>query len=432
MNRFFLVDCNNFYVSCEQVFNPKLNNKPVVILGSNDACVIARSNEAKALGIPMGAPAFECEKLFKKHNVIVHSANFALYGDMSNRVMQTVAHYATDFEIYSVDEAFLFVSKYVHSLDKSLQENDYYLDYAYYIKQQVKQQVGIPISIGIGPTKTLAKVANRLAKKNPHLKGAFDITDHPNIDRILETVDVGDIWGIGYRYAKLLRNNKILNARDFKYADEKWVRKNMTIVGHKTLLEIRGTSCLSLQDCPEPKQSITVSRSFGKKVTTLIQAKEALAFYVACASAKLRAQQSLTTNILVFAVTTRYHDPHNYYKATTYQLPVASNYTPDLINAAHNCLEKIFKPGSIYKKVGVIFTELVSHDFQQMSTIVPVSEHSEKHIKFMKAIDKVNDKWGRNRLFFAAEGIERPWKAAHTTKSACFTTNWHELLTITI
>lgn len=351
---------------------------------------------------------------------------------MSQRVMQTLALHAADIEIYSVDEAFLFAPTHFPILGISQKDNNYYLSYAHFLRTIVQQHTGIPVSIGIGPTKTLAKIANRLAKKNPQYKGAFDITDHPTIDTILSSIDIGDVWGIGYRYAKLLQTNKILSACDFKYADEKWIRKHLTIVGHKTLLEIRGQPCLSLQDCPEPKQSITVSRSFGQKVTDLSYAKEALAHYVACAAAKLRSQQSLAQHITVFALTNQYHDPKNYFASTHCQLPLATDYTPDLVNAAHHCLKQIFKPGLTYKKVGVIIADFVSRDCLQMSTFVPLKDTRKKYDDFMSTLDNVNNKWGRNRLLFASEGFKRPWNMHQAKKSACFTTNWHELLTIII
>lgn len=432
MKRYFLVDCNNFYVSCERVFNPTLYNKPVVVLGSNDACVIARSNEAKAVGIAMGVAAYECAALFQKHKVIVYSANFALYGDMSNRVMQTLTGFATDIEIYSVDEAFLFVSDYNHPRQVTKTADNYYATYAQFIRTCVKQNTGIPVSIGIGPTKTLAKVANKLAKKNPALQGVFDITNHPDIDTILASVAVADIWGVGYRYASLLERNRITTARDFKYADEQWVRKHMTVVGHKTLLELRGISCLPLESLPKPKQSITVSRSFGKKVNNLPHLKEAVASYTTTAAAKLRAQHSLTAHITVFVVTSHYDDPRHHFKSTQYQLPIATNYTPQLIAAANHCLEQLFIPGLIYRKAGILLTDLVSDDCVQMSTVTPMPANNERQTKCMSTIDRINNKWGKNTLFFAAAGIEQPWQMHQAQKSACFTTNWHELLTITI
>lgn len=402
------------------------------MLGSNDACVIARSNEVKALGIAMGAPAFECASLFKKHNVAVYSANFALYGDMSNRVMQTLMAYATDIEIYSVDEAFLFVPPYNQLFNFCGSEKDYYRYYAQFMRTKVQQYTGIPVTIGIGPTKTLAKIANKLAKKNPNFNGVFDCTDHPDIDSVLANFAIEDVWGIGSRYAALLQRHNITNARDFKYADERWVRKNMTIVGLKTLLELRATPCLPLVDHPESKQTITVSRSFGKKVTDIVGLKEALASYVSTAAAKLRAQRSLAGGLTVYAVTNRYHDPHNFFQSRSCQLALATDYTPDLIAAAHICLEKLFQPGLRYKKVGILFSDLVSRDFLQMSTIAPLTGNKSKQTAFIDAVDRVNTKWGRNTLFFAAAGIEQPWRMSQANKSACFTTNWHELLTINL
>lgn len=429
MNRYYLVDCNNFYVSCERAFDPTLRNKPVAILGSNDACIIARSNEVKALGIKTGAPRYECEALFKKHNVLVYSANFALYGDMSSRVMQTLTECATDIEIYSVDEAFLYIPTYI---PQGCTEDLYYLAYAHYMRMRVKQETGIPVSVGIGPTKTLAKIASKLAKKNPQYKGAFDITNHPNIDNLLASIEIGDVWGIGHRYAALLQRHNIMNARDFKYADENWIRKHMTIVGLKTLLELRGTPCLPLAECPATKQSITVSRSFGQKVTELQDAKEAVASYVSCAAEKLRAQHCLTAHLTVYAITHRYQDPIAHYQSAQIKLPMATDYTPHLITAAHTCLEQFFTKGYTYRKAGILFTDLIPNNFLQMSTVTSLKKNFVKQVQWIHTIDNINNRWGRNTLFFAASGIKQPWKMHQARKSACFTTNWHELLTINI
>ncbi len=425
MKRFYLVDCDNFYVSCERVFDPTLRNKPVVVLGSNDACVIARSNEAKALGIPMGVPAFEYASVFKKHNVLVYSANFTLYGDMSARVMQTLSECTPDVEVYSVDEAF------VHVPEGAAYGHSYYTEYGHYIKKKVHQETGIPVTLGIGPTKTLAKVAHEIAKKNPVHKKVFDITQHPAIDDLLATIAIADVWGVGYRYAKLLQNRGILNARDFKYMNDVWVRKNMTIVGLKTMLELRGTSCLRINHYQEPKQTITVSRSFGKKVTALRYLKEAVAAYMSTAAEKLRAQDSLASRITVFIVTSRYHEPDNYFYAIGYQLPVATDYTPTLIDAAHICVEELYKPGLIYKKAGVVLTDLMPGDFLQMNTYVPLAD-VDKQARIMTVVDRLNTTWGRNKVFFAAAGTQQHWKMHQAKKSVCFTTNWHELLTIRV
>src|SRR5579885_1040919 len=307
MKHFVLVDCNNFFVSCERIFNPTLLGKPVVVLSSNDACVIARSNEAKALGIAMGVPAYECKYIFARHKVIVCSANFPLYGDISSRVMQTLAEFCTDIEVYSVDESFLVLPDYETQSTNFTNKDTFYTDYMRYIKTEVKKHTGIPVSIGKGPTKTLAKIANAIAKKNLQYNGVFDITNHPALDAILASMDVGDIWGVGYRYTKLLKSRGIRTIADFKNLDERWVRKHMTINGLKTLYELRGMPCIELQDIQPDKQSITVSRSFGQQVTTLPQLQEAVAQYVTQAAEKLRNQRMIAHHITVFITFTHYH-----------------------------------------------------------------------------------------------------------------------------
>ncbi len=430
--RFLLVDCNNFYVSCERVFDPRLLGKPVIVLSSNDACVIARSNEAKSLGIAMGVPVYAVAPLIKKHSVLVYSSNYPLYGDMSSRVMQTLASFATDIEIYSVDEAFLFLSERdVHVSSSTISKSDYYEKYARFIKGQVKKRTGIPVSIGIGPTKTLAKAANKLVKKNPSLEGVFDITDRDDIDDLLAMIEVGDVWGIGRQYSRLLKSKGIMTAKDFKYLSDEWVRKNMTVVGLKTLQEMRGVSCISLQEAPEPKKSIVVSRLFGKSITDLTTLKEPVADYVLIAAEKLRNQNSLTSRMTVFTVTNKYHDPTQYFKSASYELPLATNYSPLLIDAAHHCLESIVQKGLTYRKVGVMLTDIVPEEFLQMSTLEEMGDITRQK-QVMSTLDVVNRKWGKRTLSYAAAGTAQSWKMKQLKKSACFTTNWHELLTIAL
>jgi DNA polymerase V len=425
-NRFLLVDCNNFYVSCERVFNPHLLGKPVVVLSSNDACIIARSNEAKALGIKMGIPLFEVNHLIKKHHVIVHSANFALYGDMSARVMQTLSECAADIEVYSVDEAFLFLSAYNEFGKVNSHEQ-----YAQYIRLQVKKRTGIPVTIGIGPSKTLAKAATRLAKKNPVYNGVFDITDRSDSDDLLSTIAVGDVWGIGYRYARMLKSRGIMTAKDFKYLPDAWVRKNMTVMGLKTLHELRGIPCISLQDVQPAKQSIVVSRLFGNPISDCTQLYEPLSEYVLIAAEKLRRQKSIASHLSVFAITNKYHDPYNYFKSSGCELPVATSYSPLIIESAKHCLQSIIKPGLTYRKVGVMLTGIVTEDCVQMNMHQDVGDVV-KQKKMMTVLDTVNRKWGRSTVSYAAAGTTQPWKMKQQKKSACFTTSWHELLTISI
>jgi DNA polymerase V len=281
-----LIDCNNFYVSCERVFNPKLEGKPVIVLSNNDGCVIARSNESKALGIGMGVPVFKCKDLIKKHKIQVYSSNYTLYADMSQRVMDTLAQFTSDVEVYSIDEAFLSLSEFM-----SLNLTEYARD----IRSTVKRWTGIPVSIGIGSTKTLAKVANKLSKRNPQYGGVFDITSHTQMNELLEQIRVEDIWGIGRQYTKLLNQNGIYTALQLKNASDTWIRKHMSVSGLRTVWELRGISCIPLEEAPPSKKAIISSRSFGRPVESLEELKEAIASYISRASEKLRAQQSVTS-----------------------------------------------------------------------------------------------------------------------------------------
>lgn len=294
---FALVDCNNFYVSCERVFNPKLRGKPVIVLSNNDGCAVARSEEAKSIGVPMGAPVFMYQDLFRRHKVEMLSSNYTLYGDMSHRVMSTLSRFTPSMENYSIDEAFLDLSGFDHT---NLTE------YAKEIQATVKRWTGIPVSIGIAPSKTLAKIANKLAKKNPMCKGVLDITNHPRLDDFLQSINLEDVWGVGRQYTKLLMRNRILTALDLKNASDFWVKKHMTIVGLRMVLELRGISCIELDELNEPKQEIIRSRSFGKSVTDLQELKEAVAFHTTRAAEKLREQHSIASYISAFIETNRF------------------------------------------------------------------------------------------------------------------------------
>ena len=421
--RILLVDCNNFYASCERVFNPALIGKPIVILSSNDGCVIARSNEAKVLDIPMGAPAFQYEHIFKKHKVYVFSSNFALYGDMSARVMQTIASQATDLEVYSVDEAFLHIVDYGYQNDA-----DYYAARAQLLIRKVKQHTGIPISIGIAPTKTLAKIANRIAKKNPELGGYFDITHHADIDELLEKVSVIDIWGVGRRFARMLAAHGITTARALKYAPDAWVRKKMTINGLKMVLELRGIACFAIDENIEPNKSFIVSRSFGKPITNLVQLQEAAATYATTAARKLREQKSAAAHVSAFVLIRQYGQEERHYESTSVCLPVATSYTPAIITAVKVCVKKLYKQGTIYKKVGIILNDIVAADAIQMHMYaLPINSQQTNAIQ---TFDQVNHKWGLDTLTFAATGTDHPWKPKKERRSGCFTTSWDELLEI--
>lgn len=422
--RILLVDCNNFFVSCERVFNPSLIGKPVVVLSNNDGCVIARSNEAKALDIPMGAPAFQYVPLFKKHNVQVFSSNFSLYGDMSSRVMHTLAQDATDLEVYSVDEAFL------HIIDFGKEDNtDYFAAQALKLVRKVKQHTGIPISIGIAPTKTLAKVANKIAKKNPHGGGYFDITDRPDIDDLLDKVPVGDIWGVGRRYAKMLTAHGITTARALKYTDDAWARKKMTIIGLRMVHELRGIPCFAIDEEVEPNKSFVVSRSFGQATTDADIVKEAAAHHAATGALKLRKQKLLASHVSAFVLYRRPSDTERSYMSASVALAEPTHYSPTIISAAKACIDKLFIPGLIYKKAGIMLNNLSSTDEEQLQIEANLPLKTKQN-SWMQAVDRVTTKWGTDRLIFAATGIERPWATKKELRSACYTTSWQELLTL--
>lgn len=414
---FALVDCNNYYVSCERVFNPKLEGKPVVVLSNNDGCVVAASNEAKALGLKMGSPAFKCEDLFLKHNVFVYSSNYALYGDMSDRVMKTLAQFTPEMEIYSIDEAFLSFDGFKH---KNLS------DYGRHIKATVKQWTGLPVSIGIGPTKTLAKIAGKLVKKKPEFRGVCDITDSPDIDSLLDSIDACDVWGVGTQYTKLLKRYGIHTACNLKYARDKWVKKHMTITGLRTVKELRGESCIPLEDVLKPKKSILSSRSFGASVDSLVDLKEAIATYASRTAEKLREEHSVCSLVQVFLTTNPFKDDPQYFNTVTVPMPVPTAYTADVIKYAHYGLGKIFKPGFRYKKAGVIVSGIVPDNQIQLNLFVPsVSLDRERNL--MMVMDNINTRWGDDTVKYAAAGVKRPWKMRQAKRSGRFTTMVSEI-----
>lgn len=411
---FALVDCNNFYVSCERVFNPSLWNRPVIVLSNNDGNIISRSNEAKALGLKMGAPFFECADIIRKHDVKVFSSNYALYGDMSGRVMQTLSQCAPEMEIYSIDEAFLSFTGI--STDMTV--------YGHYIKDMVKQWTGMPVSIGIGPSKTLAKLANHIAKKRPGYNGVLNITDHPDFEKLLDSVDVGDVWGVGPAYSNMLKSRGISTALKLSRAPDAWVRKHMTVMGLRTARELRGDPCMGLE-MPDPKKGIVSSRSFGRPVEKLEELEEALAAYTARAAEKLRAQNSVASYITVFLATNRFKPEPQYYNRVTSRLPVQTAYTPELISQAHACLRKIYRPGFRYKKTGIMFLDIIPECDTQLNLFA--SADIERRKALMLAVDGINKRLGRGTVQFASEGSGRPWAMRREYLSARCTTQWGEI-----
>jgi DNA polymerase V len=424
---FALVDCNNFYVSCERVFNPKLINVPVMVLSNNDGCVVARSNMVKAFGIKMGTPAFKCENLIKEHNIQVFSSNYELYADMSNRVMETLKKFAYDMEIYSIDEAFLSLTD-LHLKD--------YEGYGKKIKKTVMKWTGIPVSIGIATSKGLTKAANIISKKHPEYAGVLDLSNSSDeeIDFYLEELDVSDVWGVGHKYTGLLKANKINTARDLKYTDTDWIRKRMTVMGERCVLELRGVSCFELHKYPEPKKGIYSSKSFGSPVVNKQDLEEAVASYTSSAAEKLRMQNSYANILIVYIETNRFKkDEPQYVNSTHINLPEPTSSTIELTMSALYGLNKIYKSGYRYKKAGVLL-EGIQPNNQIKLNLFRIFNHERKQREniLMKAVDKVNKRWGRGSLKLAAEGTKQVWKMRRAKLSPRYTSNWNELLEINI
>jgi len=413
---FALVDCNNFYASCERLFRPELRDQPIVVLSNNDGCVIARSNEAKALGISMGAPYFKTKDLLARHNVHVFSSNYALYGDLSQRVMTILQQMEPEVQIYSIDEAFVSLP-YTPGNSQT--------GYASYLQEKIWQCVGIPVSIGIGPTKTLAKLAAKIAKRDPLCGGAFDLTDNPWLDQLLAAFGVQDVWGIGRQAARKLRGRGIMTAWDLRDADDAWLRKRLTVTGLRTALELRGISCQPLDNAPPARKSIISSKSFGRPISTLSDMKEAVVTYLSTAAEKLRKQGSAAEAIQVFISTNTFNPRQaQHVQGMTASLPGPSAYTPHLLKAALHCLDSIFRPGYQYKKAGVMLAGIVPAHQQQMNMFAPLD--TERH-DLMRAVDRTNQKWGRQTLQVATAGFAKPWQMAQSRKSPAYTTNWSEL-----
>jgi len=407
----FLVDCNSFYVSCERVFDPKLWGKPTVVLSNNDGCVIARSQEAKDLGIPMGAPAYQYKELFEAKSVFVYSSNYTLYGDLSHRVMQVLEQFTPQLEIYSIDEAFLAI------------ETDEPLKMAHSIRDTVLRWTQIPVSVGIGPTKTLAKVANRMAKKGA---GVFSLETEKEIDQTLKTLPPDTVWGIGRRLNDHLTKLGITNALQLKQADSEWIRRRFSTTLLKTVLELQGHSCLPLDEVREKKKSITCSRSFGNDVTQLSEIEEALSHYASRVGEKLRRQGSVTNSLTVFLSTSPFIE-NRYGKSTHITLAHPTDLTPDLIRESKRALSTLFRKGYRYKKVGLIATDLTDKgSFQRdlFSSLSPAQE------KTMALIDTINAKYKKGAISFAAEGTAKRWQMQRQFTSQRYTTHWDELLTI--
>lgn len=416
---FALVDCNNFYVSCERVFRPDLNEKPVVVLSNNDGCVISRSDEAKALGVPMGAPTFKFEAFFRKHGVHVFSANFVLYGDMSERVMATLEYYSPDIEVYSIDEAFIKLE---------LPKNIDLIQYTTHMRYHILKWTGIPISIGIGPTKALAKVANKIAKKYPERTNYSYILDSEEKRvKALQWIPVNQVWGIGFRLSKKLSSVGVRTGFDFTNLDPDWVKKNMTIVGVNLQKELNGISVIDL-DSVSPRKTIAVTRSFERNYKKFEELNERITTFSVVCSEKLRKQNSCCNALMVFLRSNRHRKELPQYKEKIIlQLPFPTNSSLEISKFANIALTRIFKEGYEYKKAGVILLAIIPESRVERTLFL---NRNEKHIPLMNAIDKLNQKFGDHTIRIATQDKEKVWKMKQTMLSPSYTTNIDQIISI--
>lgn len=414
-----LIDANNFYVSCERVFDARLRNRPVIVLSNNDGCVISRSNEAKQISIKMGTPAFRIEDLIDRHGVAVFSSNYALYGDMSNRVMEALGQFTPDVEVYSIDEAFI---------DLSGIRCASFTDLGRKIQETIYLWTGIPVSVGIAETKTLAKIANTLAKRSEKAAGVLDLTDSPYQAHALAKTPVEEVWGIGRQYKKLLHTNGVRTALELRDLDDRWVRGNMTIAGLRLVYELRGIPCLALEIQPLPKKSITVSRSFAELVDSLPEIKEAVTYYMTRAAEKLRKYELAAGVITVFLHTNRFSKESQYFGSNTIELAVPANSTPELIFYAMQCVEEIFRGEYQYKRAGVMLNELVPAGSPSRSFFNP--DGRERMSELMRIIDRINKKWGKDTIHFGNTTTSGRWRMKAERRSPRYTTQWDEVLVI--
>ena len=416
MKVFALVDCNNFYASCERVFDPSLKQRPIVVLSNNDGCIVARSNEVKALKIPMGVPYFEQQALIRKHKITVFSSNYQLYGDMSQRVMDSLRLFAPDMEVYSIDEAFLRLD-YLQPRDLT--------KYCKTIRAKVMQWTGIPVSIGIGPTKVLAKVANRVAKKQTD-DGVFDIRSSTTQDAILKTLDVKKLWGVARRWAERLNRMNIHKASELRDASPVIIRKHLSVVGERLVRELRGQPCIDLEDI-QPRKNIMSSKSFGNLLTRKEPIEEALANYAARACEKLRKQNSRAQAVYVFVGTSEFSDKQ-YSNSITCPLTIPSSDTRVIIETAKSCLSRIYRPGYRYKKTGVMLLDLIPASLEQKHLFADSDPNPSDDL--MDVVDQINRDHGPDTLFFGAQGVNREWKMRCGSRSPRYTTQWDELLKV--
>ena len=415
-----LVDCNNFYVSCERVFQPQYNGKPVVVLSNNDGCIISRSYEAKEIGIPMGAPEFKVRDAIKQHNIKVFSSNYALYGDLSQRVMKILEKFCPSVEVYSIDEAFL-------NFD-GMNISDYH-QYGLDVQKKLMKWLSIPTGIGFASTKALAKLANRIAKKFPErTNGVYVIDTEDKRIKALKWTKIEDVWGIGYRLTKKMQSQQILTAYDFTLPqNEAFIKKEMGVVGLRLKYELEGKSVLSLEE-PKTKKNIAITRSFEKDITSYSELKERVSTFASVCAEKLRKQNSCCYGVVLFLKKDKFKangERYNFYKMAT--LPFPSNTSFSISNLALKMLSELYKEGDSYKKAGVIVTEIIPSNQRQFHLF---DDENPKFQKIMEVIDKQHAKIGERKIRLGNQDLQRTWKMKQYHLSNKYTTNFKEILEI--
>lgn len=413
-----LIDCNSFYASCERVFNPKLLGKPIVVLSNNDGCIITRSTEAKALGIKMGEPYFKVKNVIKKNNVKVFSSNYALYGDMSQRVMEILLGFSPDVEIYSIDEAFLSLKGF---------KNYELLTYCKHIRTTIKQWAGIPVSIGVSSTKTLSKIANHLAKKNNAYEGVCILKKKEKINEALQETEIEDVWGIGRSLSKFLKKYNVCNAKQFSLLERGWVRKNMGVVGERIQLELHGVSCLGLELLPSPQKSCCVSRSFSRPIEKIEELKESIANYASRVAEKIREEDLIAQSMSVFVLTNHFNKKEKQYSnSIKLQLEYPTSDSKLIVKRAVEGVKRIYKKGYRYKKAGIILYEL--HNSSSMRGLLDYDKPRSDSL--MKSLDEINHRYGSSTLRLAAEGVRKGWQMRREKVSPCYTTSFDQLMIV--
>ncbi|MGY6476586.1 translesion error-prone DNA polymerase V subunit UmuC [Vibrio parahaemolyticus] len=415
---FALVDCNNFYASCEKLFRPDLKDTPVVVLSNNDGCVVARSREAKLLGIKMGVPVFQIKAEMQRHGILAFSSNYALYADLSSRVMRTLEEMAPRVEVYSIDEAFLDLTGIESAISL--------VEFGQQVRERIGHWIGITVCVGIAPTKTLAKLANHAAKKYPATQGVVDLTNPDRQRRLLALVPVDDVWGVGKRLSKRLNALGIITALDLANASPRAIRDQFSVVLERTVRELNGESCIELEEIPPTKKQIVCSRSFGAKVTHFELLREAVCEYATRATEKLRKEQQQAKVLTVFIRTSPFKDNEpQYSNSASGELLLPSCDTRDFIELANHLLKRIWKDGFRYAKAGVMLSDFYDPGMFQPGLFDDVSTRSNSQ-QLMSVLDTINQS-GAGKVFFAGQGTKKDWSMKREHLSPAYTTRWDQL-----